>query len=88
MEMKREYQDSCQIPKCLKHFHFQSDSLVSSYFSDFLFLPYCEFEYVQVIKRVRVRVDSAEDVWALKFLNFIVGANQLLFDGLTRELPL
>lgn len=62
--------------------------LVYSYFSDFLFLPYCEFEYVQVIKRVRVRVDSAEDVWALKFLNFIVGANQLLFDGLTRELPL
>lgn len=43
---------------------------------------------MQVIKRVRVRVDSAEDVWALKFLNFIVGANQLLFDGLTRELPL
>nr|AAT40552.2 hypothetical protein SDM1_4t00014 [Solanum demissum] len=42
----------------------------------------------EVIKKVKVRVDSAEDVWALKFLNFIVGANQLLFDGLTRELPL
>ncbi|KAI3450522.1 hypothetical protein Pfo_007187 [Paulownia fortunei] len=42
----------------------------------------------EVIKRVKVHVESAEDVWALKFMNFIVGANQLLFDGLTRELPL
>lgn len=42
----------------------------------------------EVIKRVKVQVESAEDVWALKFMNFIVGANQLLFDGLTRELPL
>ncbi|WMV55337.1 hypothetical protein MTR67_048722 [Solanum verrucosum] len=42
----------------------------------------------EVIKKVKVRVDSAEDVWALKFFDFIVGANQLLFDGLTRELPL
>lgn len=42
----------------------------------------------QVIKRVKVHVESAEDVWALKFINFIIGANQLLSDGLTRELPL
>ncbi|KAH0782196.1 hypothetical protein KY290_001794 [Solanum tuberosum] len=42
----------------------------------------------EVIKKVKVRVDSAEDVWAFMLLNFIVGANQLLFDGLTRELPL
>lgn len=42
----------------------------------------------EVIKRVKVQVECAEDVWALKFMNFIVGANQLLFDGLTRELPL
>lgn len=42
----------------------------------------------QVIKRVKVHAESAEDVWALKLMNFIVGANQLLFDGLTRELPL
>ncbi|XP_011089348.1 exonuclease V, chloroplastic [Sesamum indicum] len=42
----------------------------------------------EVIKRVKVHVESAEDMWALKFMNFIVGANQLLFDGLTRELPL
>ncbi|KAK4408912.1 Exonuclease V, chloroplastic [Sesamum angolense] len=42
----------------------------------------------EVIKRVKVHVESAEDMWALKFINFIVGANQLLFDGLTRELPL
>ncbi|CAA0811964.1 Exonuclease V- chloroplastic [Striga hermonthica] len=42
----------------------------------------------EVIKRVKVEVQSTEDVWALKLMNFIVGANQLLFDGLTRELPL
>ncbi|XP_055834998.1 exonuclease V, chloroplastic [Solanum dulcamara] len=42
----------------------------------------------EVIKKVKVYVESAEDFWALKFLNFIVGANQLLFDGLTCELPL
>lgn len=42
----------------------------------------------QVIKRVKVHVESAEDVWALKFINFIIGSNQLLSDGLTRELPL
>lgn len=29
-----------------------------------------------------------EDAWAIKFINFMVGANQLLFDGLTREIPL
>ncbi|KAL2488833.1 Exonuclease V [Forsythia ovata] len=42
----------------------------------------------EVIKRVKVHVESNEDVWALKFVNFIIGANQLIFDGLTRELPL
>ncbi|KAF8395226.1 hypothetical protein HHK36_019168 [Tetracentron sinense] len=42
----------------------------------------------EVIKRVKVRVKSVEDVWAVKLMNFIVGANQLLFEGLTRELPL
>ncbi|CAK9143215.1 unnamed protein product [Ilex paraguariensis] len=42
----------------------------------------------EVVKRVPVRVASVEDTWALKFINFIVGVNQLLFDGLTRELPL
>ena len=42
----------------------------------------------QVVKKVKVRVQSKEDTWALKFLNFIIGANQLLFEGLTRELPL
>lgn len=50
---------------------------------------YCFFcKFLQVIKRVKVQTESAEDVWALKFMNFIFGANQLLFDGLTRELPL
>ncbi|GMH11248.1 hypothetical protein Nepgr_013089 [Nepenthes gracilis] len=42
----------------------------------------------EVVKRVKVSVKSSEDVWALKFMNFIVGANQLLLEGLTRELPL
>ncbi|KAK7262357.1 hypothetical protein RJT34_29926 [Clitoria ternatea] len=41
----------------------------------------------EVIKRVEVKVKSQEDYWALKFLNFINGVNQLLFEGLTRELP-
>ncbi|CAA3007515.1 exonuclease V, chloroplastic [Olea europaea subsp. europaea] len=42
----------------------------------------------EVIKRVKIHVSSNEDVWALKFVNFIIGANQLIFDGLTRELPI
>jgi len=42
----------------------------------------------QVVKKVTIRVKSKEDTWALKLLNFIIGANQLLFEGLTRELPL
>ncbi|GMI92305.1 exonuclease V-like [Hibiscus trionum] len=42
----------------------------------------------EVIKKVKVRVESVEDSWALKFINFITCANQLLFEGLTRELPL
>lgn len=41
----------------------------------------------EVIKKVEVRVESREDIWALKFINFIVCANQLSFEGLTRELP-
>ncbi|WCJ41072.1 hypothetical protein M5689_021960 [Euphorbia peplus] len=41
----------------------------------------------EVVKREKVGVESAEDIWAIKFLNFITGANQLLFEGLTRELP-
>ncbi|KAF2321787.1 hypothetical protein GH714_002824 [Hevea brasiliensis] len=38
----------------------------------------------EVVKRVKVSVESAEDAWALKFINFITCANQLLFEGLTR----
>ncbi|CAL0304097.1 unnamed protein product [Lupinus luteus] len=41
----------------------------------------------EVITRVEVKIKSREDGWALKFLNFINGVNQLLFEGLTRELP-
>ncbi|KAF7823441.1 Exonuclease V, chloroplastic [Senna tora] len=42
----------------------------------------------EVIKRVEVKVKSREDFWALKFINFIYGVNQLQFEGLTRELPI
>ncbi|KAK1357383.1 Exonuclease V, chloroplastic [Heracleum sosnowskyi] len=42
----------------------------------------------EVIRRVKVQIETDEDVWALKVLNFIRGVNQLLFDGLTRELPI
>jgi exonuclease V len=41
----------------------------------------------QVIERVDIAIRSAEESWAVKFMNFIVGTNQLLFNGLTRELP-
>ncbi|MCL7027186.1 hypothetical protein MKW94_016997 [Papaver nudicaule] len=41
----------------------------------------------EVIKRVEVRVEAAEDAWAVRLMNFISGTNQLLFEGLTRELP-
>lgn len=42
----------------------------------------------EVVKKVKVRIKSIEDRWALKLLNFITGVNQLLSEGLTRELPL
>lgn len=42
----------------------------------------------EVVKRVEIHVKEREDIWALKLMNFIVGVNQLLFEGLTRELPL
>ncbi|XP_050292644.1 exonuclease V, chloroplastic-like [Quercus robur] len=42
----------------------------------------------EVVKKVDLHVKSVEDAWAVKLTNFIIGANQLLLDGLTRELPL
>ncbi|KAJ0020825.1 hypothetical protein Pint_32222 [Pistacia integerrima] len=42
----------------------------------------------EVSRNVKIRVQSGEDAWAIKFINFITKANQLLFEGLTRELPL
>ncbi|XP_042504379.1 exonuclease V, chloroplastic-like [Macadamia integrifolia] len=42
----------------------------------------------EVIKKIKVQVKAVEDAWGLKLMNFIVGSNQLLFEGLTRELPL
>lgn len=41
----------------------------------------------EVVKRVKIDFESIEDMWAVKFMNFILGVNQLLLDGLTRELP-
>nr|CAD1828788.1 unnamed protein product [Ananas comosus var. bracteatus] len=41
----------------------------------------------QVIEKVDIVIKSVEESWAVKFMNFIIGANQLLFEGLTRELP-
>lgn len=42
----------------------------------------------EIIKRVEVRTHSIEEYWTMKFANFITGTNQLLFEGLTRELPI
>ncbi|KAI3983419.1 hypothetical protein MKX01_013486 [Papaver californicum] len=42
----------------------------------------------EVSKKVMVLKLSAEDAWAVKFLNFLICANQLSLEGLTRELPL
>ncbi|KAB1227016.1 Exonuclease V, chloroplastic [Morella rubra] len=42
----------------------------------------------EVTKKVEVQGNSVEDGWAKKLMNFIIGANQLLSKGLTRELPL
>ncbi|KAG0477055.1 hypothetical protein HPP92_013896 [Vanilla planifolia] len=41
----------------------------------------------EVVERIEIQTKSIEDLWAVKFLNFIVGVNQLLFEGVTRELP-
>ncbi|AQK79100.1 Exonuclease V chloroplastic [Zea mays] len=41
----------------------------------------------EVVERVDVAIRSAEELWAVKFMNFIVGTNQLLFEGITREIP-
>jgi exonuclease V len=42
----------------------------------------------EVLEPVGVNVKSREDVMALKLVNFINGVNQLMFEGLTRELPI
>lgn len=42
----------------------------------------------EVLEPVEVNVKSSEDYMALKLVNFINGVNQLLFEGLTRELPI
>ncbi|RLN16241.1 hypothetical protein C2845_PM02G08850 [Panicum miliaceum] len=41
----------------------------------------------EVVERVEVTIRSAEELWAVKFMNFIMGTNQLMFEGMTREIP-
>ncbi|ONK62441.1 uncharacterized protein A4U43_C07F3890 [Asparagus officinalis] len=41
----------------------------------------------EVVERVEIPTESLEEIWAVKFFNFIVGAKQLLLEGLTREVP-
>ena len=39
------------------------------------------------MERIEIRAESPEEYWTLNFLNFSVGAKQLLLEGLTHELP-
>nr|XP_018682719.1 PREDICTED: exonuclease V, chloroplastic isoform X3 [Musa acuminata subsp. malaccensis] len=41
----------------------------------------------EVVEKVEIRTESVEEYWVIQLMNFIVGAHQLLFEGLTRELP-
>lgn len=40
-----------------------------------------------VSKKMERHVGTIEKYWAIRLMNFIIGAHQLLFEGLTRELP-
>lgn len=42
---------------------------------------------VEVLKKVEVEITSKEDSWAMRLINFITGARQMLAEGMTRELP-
>ncbi|KAK9127262.1 hypothetical protein Syun_016059 [Stephania yunnanensis] len=39
-------------------------------------------------RKLKVPTVAAEDIWAVKFMNFIISADELLTEGLTREVPL
>ncbi|KAK9154125.1 hypothetical protein Sjap_001605 [Stephania japonica] len=41
-----------------------------------------------VTRKLKVPTVAAEDVWAVKFMNFIISVNELLTKGLTREVGL
>lgn len=41
----------------------------------------------QVFRSVGVAIRCAEESWALKFISFIVGTNQLMLEDITREVP-
>ncbi|OVA09908.1 Exonuclease V [Macleaya cordata] len=42
----------------------------------------------EVSKKVKFQKESVEYAWVVKFMNFIICANQLSLKGLTREIPL
>ncbi|KAJ7298543.1 hypothetical protein O6H91_Y552700 [Diphasiastrum complanatum] len=42
---------------------------------------------IEFSTKVEVEVQSKEDSWAIRMVNFIIGTRQLYAEGLTRELP-
>ncbi|CAL4910557.1 unnamed protein product [Urochloa decumbens] len=41
----------------------------------------------EVVRRVGVAIRSAEELWSVRIMDFLVGTNQLMFEGITREIP-
>ncbi|CAN6358376.1 unnamed protein product [Urochloa humidicola] len=41
----------------------------------------------EVVRTVDVAIRSAEEFWSVRITNFIVGTNQLMVEGITREIP-
>ncbi|KAG6482013.1 exonuclease V, chloroplastic-like [Zingiber officinale] len=41
----------------------------------------------EVSEKIELHIKTIEDSWAIRLMNFIVGTNHLLFEGITRELP-
>ena len=40
-----------------------------------------------VFQRVDIAIRSVEELWAVKFMSFIVGTNRLRLEDVTREIP-
>ncbi|XP_074570649.1 exonuclease V, chloroplastic isoform X2 [Curcuma longa] len=41
----------------------------------------------EVSEKMELHFETIEDSWAIRLMNFIIGAHNLLFEGITRELP-